>query len=77
MPLFLTPAARVFWNAAWAGVLAYRRSGSQLRVSAGLRPLRAATGFAIVPSHPGVRAPKLPIDSVVGTILESPLVDNK
>jgi hypothetical protein len=40
-----------------------------LRVSAGLG-LQAVTGFAIVPSHPGERAPELPSYSVVEDILD-------
>lgn len=56
---FLTPFLESVGNAGLAGVLALRRSGLQLRVSAGLQPYIAVTGFAIMPSHPGERAPCL------------------
>jgi len=48
---FLTPFLESVGNAGLAGVLALRRSGLQLRVSAGLQPHIAVTGFAIMP-HP-------------------------
>ncbi len=50
---FLTPFLESVGNAGLAGVLAFRRSGLQLRVSAGLQPSKAVTGFAIMPIHPG------------------------